>query len=163
MYAVDLSTNVVSDALVAKALGMCVRAAVHASYDNDPDKSAKIVRVFLELNEVSGNQSRLHIHTVGELGTKAKAGCSIDGRQYSIYEAKAMQKMANCYFYAEGLDFSDQTKDLVAEWLCKKAGVSSEGMQVGDWRMHKSMGIVSGIVLVMPDHLQAAVFVSASR
>ena len=46
----------------------------------------------------------------------------------------------------------------MAEWLCKKVGVSSECMQVGDWRMPKSMGIVSGIVLVMPDHLQAAVF-----
>ena len=152
-----------SDALLAKVLGMCVRAAVNASHDLDPEKSAKIVRVYLELCEISGNQSRLHIHTAGELGTKAKAGCSIDGRQFSIYETKAIQKMANVYLYAEGLDFPDQTKDQVAEWLCKKVGVSSECMQVGDWRMPKSMGIVSGIVLVMPDHLQAAVFVSASR
>ena len=66
--------------------------------------------------------------------------------------------MANVYLFTEGLDSSDQTKDQVAEWLCKKVGVSSECMQVGDWRMPKSMGIVSGIVLVMPDHLQAAVF-----
>ena len=108
-YAVDLGSNVVSDALLAKTLGMCVRAAVNASHDLDPEKSAKIARVYLELCEISGNQSKLHIHTVGELGTKAKAGCSIDGRQYSIYEAKAMQNMANCYLYAEGIDSSDLT------------------------------------------------------
>ena len=75
------------------------------------------------------------MHTVGELGTRAKAGRSIDGRQYPIYEAKAAQRMANCYLYTEGLDTSDQSKDLVSEWLCKKAGVSSEGMQGDiDWR-----------------------------
>ena len=156
-YAVDLSTNVVSDALLAKTLGMCVRTAVNASHNLDPEKSAKIARVYLELCEISGNQSKLHMHTVGELGTKAKAGCSIDRRQFSIYETKATQRMANVYFYAKGLDSSDQTKELVAEWLCKKSGVSSEGMQVGEWRIHKSMGIVGGVVLVMPDHLQATV------
>ena len=106
-YAVDLSTNVVSDALIAKVLGMCVRAAVNATHDLDPEKSAKIVRAYLELSKISGNQSKLHIQTVGELGTKAKAGCSIDGRQFSIYETKAIQKMANVYLYAEGLDFPD--------------------------------------------------------
>ena len=98
---------VVSDALLAKVLGMCVRAAVNASHDLDPEKSAKIARVYLELCEISGNQSKLHIHTVGELGTKAKAGCSIDRRQFSIYETKATQRMSNVYFYANGLDSSD--------------------------------------------------------
>ena len=88
-YAVDLGTNVVSDAQIAKTLGMCVRAAVNAAHDLDPEKSARIVRVHLELSEISGSMSRLHIQTVGELGTKAKAGCSIDGRQFSIYETKA--------------------------------------------------------------------------
>ena len=63
----------VSDAQIAKTLGMCVRAAVNAAHDLDPEKSARIVRVHLELSETSGNMSRLHIQTVGELGTKAKA------------------------------------------------------------------------------------------
>ena len=101
--------------------------------------------------------SRLHIQTVGELGTKAKAGCSIDGRQFSIYETKAQQQNAHVYFFAEGLDTSDQTKEQVAEWLCKKARVSIEHIKAGDWRMHKSMGIDGGVVLLMPDHLQARV------
>ena len=83
-YAVDLGTNVVSDAQIAKTLGMCVRAAVNAAHDLDPEKSARIVRVHLELSETSGNMSRLHIQTVGELGTKAKAGCCIDGRQHLV-------------------------------------------------------------------------------
>ena len=100
------------------------------------------------------------MHTVGELGTRAKAGRSIDGRQYPIYEAKAAQRMANCYLYTEGLDTSDQSKEVVAEWLCKKAGVSSEGMQAQacDWRVHKSIGIVGTVALVMPDHMQVGVF-----
>ena len=52
-YATDLGTNVVSDALVAKVYEAFKHSAVHASYDGDPEKSAKIVRVFLELSEVS--------------------------------------------------------------------------------------------------------------
>ena len=72
-YAVDLCTGVVSDALLAKALGMFVRAAVNASHDLDPAKSAKVVRVCFELSEVSGTMSKLHFNTSGELGTKAKS------------------------------------------------------------------------------------------
>ena len=105
-YAVDLGSNVITDALIAKALGMFVRAAVNASQDLDPAKSAKVVRVCLELSEVSGVMSRLHFHTVGELGTKAKAGCTIDGRQFNIYETKAPQQSAHAYFFADGLDSS---------------------------------------------------------
>ena len=78
-------------------------------------------------------------------------------RQFNIYETKAPQQSAHVYIFAEGLDTSDQTKEQVAEWLCKKARVSSEHMKVGDWRMHKSMGINGGVVLSMPDHLQARV------
>ena len=90
--------------LISAASGPRVRGCLHAPRYFGP---YPVVRVYLELCEISGNQSRLHIHTVGELGTKAKAGCSIDGRQFSIYETKAMQKMANVYLYAEGLDFPD--------------------------------------------------------
>ena len=121
-YAVDLGSNVITDALIAKALGMFVRAAVNASQDLDPAKSAKVARVCLELSEVSGAMSRLHFHTVGELGTKAKSGCTIDGRQFNIYETKAPQQSAHLYFFADGLDTSDLTKETVAKWLCKKAG-----------------------------------------
>ena len=51
------------------------------------------------------------------------------------------RQSAHVYFYAEGLDSSDLTKELVAEWCCKKARMSTEHMKVGDWRMNKSMGI----------------------
>ena len=94
---------------------------------------------------------------MGELGTKARPGCTIDGRQFNIYETKAPQQSAHVYFYAEGLDSSDLTKELVAGWLCKKAGMSAEHIKVGDWRMTKSMGIEGGVVLVMADHDQARV------
>ena len=150
-YAVDLGTGMVSDALLAKALGMFVRAAVNASHDLDPTKSAKVVRVCFELSEVSGTMSKLHFNTSGELGTKAKSGCMIDGRQFIIYETKAPQQRAHLYLFANGLDTSDLTKETVAKWLCIKAGMSAEHITVGDWRMTKTMGIEGGVVLLMAD------------
>ena len=125
-YAVDVGTGVVSDALLAKVLGMFKRAAFNASHDLDPAKSATVVRACFEFSEVSGNMSKLHFNTVGELGTKAKSGCSIDGKQFSIYETKALQQSAHLYFFAHGLDTSELTKETVAKWVCKKVGFSAE-------------------------------------
>ena len=94
---------------------------------------------------------RLGVNTKGELGTKAKQGCQIDGKQFSAYETKAVQQSANVYLYAQNIDTSEMAKENVGKWACKKAGFSAEHIKVGDWRATKGTGIEGCVVLVMTD------------
>ena len=150
-YACDLGTGLISDALLAKVLAMVKHAALNAAHDQDPAKSATVVRICFEISEVSGNQSKVHFQTKGELGTKAKQGGLIDGKQFSAYETKAVQQSANVYLYAQNIDTSEMAKETVGRWACKKAGFSAEHIKVGDWRAIRGMGIEGGVVLVMTD------------
>ena len=139
-YSLRLGDNFVSDALISKLAVGVQHAAVHAAQDGDPAKAAKVVGMALQLvsSDDKNHNSHMHWRTVGELGTRALGGNTVDGRNYPMYVAKAHVIRASLYIFLDGLDDGESARESVATLVAAKLSLSKTEVEVAAIRTQRN-------------------------
>jgi hypothetical protein len=113
-----------------------------------------VVKMALELSTASGQMSRLHMVTRGEIGLKARTGLAFNGKAFPLYEVmlEATEMIVYCYMHNLGTD--QPTKDNLRNLICKKAGVSAATTTAGDHKVRNKTVVESGVLLFTDSSLE---------
>ena len=154
LYSMDMGDELIPDAQAYKSVVAAFKAAENASVDGDTWKQAKVVKMALELSTASGQMSRLHMVTRGEIGLKARTGLAFNGKAFPLYEVmlEATEMIVYCYMHNLGTD--QPTKDNLRNLICKKAGVSAATTTAGDHKVRNKTVVESGVLLFTDSSLE---------
>ena len=154
-YTIDLGDGVITDAQINKTVIAAHSAADNAAVDGDEGKKAKVVGVHLHLETASGQMSKLHIVSRGELGLKARTSIAFDGKGFAMYEVVPEPTSLTAYCYVQDLGTDQIAKDGLRDVLCKLAGVSNTTAVAGDHKSRNKTVVEGGTVLFADTYFEA--------
>ena len=147
LYSLDMGDEVVTDAQAYKTVVAASKAAENASVDGDTWKQAEVMKVSLELATTSGQMSKFHMVTRGEIGLKARMGLTFNGKAFPLYEVPQEPTEMTAFCYMPGLGTDQPTKDSTRNLLCRKAGVSAATTTAGDHKVRNKTVVEGGMLL----------------
>ena len=115
-YTVDLGEGVITDAQINKTVIAVHNAADNAAVDGDEGKKAKVMGVHLLLEAASGQMSKMHIVSQGELGLKARTSIAFDGKGFAMYEVVPEPASLTVYCYVQDLGTDQSAMAATVSW-----------------------------------------------
>ena len=111
-----MGEGVITDAQINKTVIAVHNAADNAAVDGDEGKKAKVMGVLLLLDTASGQMSKMHIVSQGELGLKARTSFAFDGKGFAMYEVVPEPASLTVYCYVQDLGTDQSAMAATVSW-----------------------------------------------